>query len=133
MLNPFPQLLLYGFFAPTLLRLCAGLALLYIAYTLRAGRKEITQTPMPVVGRVPEWAVWLAGFVVALTGIALILGYYTQWATIIGAVVALKQAAFSRRYSRIIPLSTGANLLLLAICLSLLLSGAGAFAFDLPL
>lgn len=113
MLNPFPDLLVLSFFAPTLLRVAAAAAFLYAAYTLyQHGNKH--------------------GLVVALlfaVGAALLAGYYTQYAAL--AALVLLALELWQRTMRILPRST--LLLLVVICLSLLLTGAGALAFDLPL
>ena len=63
----------------------------------------------------------------------LVIGLYTQAAAIVGAIAALKDLLLQKRYPGYFPLTYSAATLLLAICLSLALSGPGAFSFDLPL
>ena len=133
MLNPFPQLLALGFFAPTLLRVAAALVFFYITYVLTTKRREVLETPLPIVGTMPLWLLRSAAAIIALIALSLLVGYDTQWAAILGAVVALKCLVWRHRYPTLIPLSHIASLLLLAICLSLLVTGAGGFAQDLPL
>ena len=128
----FPELLNYSFFAPTLLRLAAACAFLYIAYTLWNRRDAISRKPFPLIGA-QSWPAPLAAVAFAALSFALFCGYYTQWAAILGIIPTLKSLLFARRFPMIFPLSRVANLLLLAILLSLLLTGAGAFAFDVPL
>ena len=60
-------------------------------------------------------------------------GYYTQIAALLGAIGAFKAFLFTKRYPEIIPFSRSTYILLIAILLSLLLTGAGAIAFDLRL
>lgn len=132
MLNTFPGLLTYGFFAPTLLRVVVGLIFFYIAWHTYARRVEIAEVSLPVVGRA-AWAVWFAVIVELLIGLALLVGYYTQIAAIVGALAALKFLLLKRQIGGYAPLSKIASFLLLAICLSLMVSGAGALAMDLPL
>ncbi len=132
MLTPFPDLLTYSFFAPTLLRLAAALAFAYSAYFFWTHRDKIAERHFPLIGR----STWIGGVAAAAhLAIAAMLGagYYTQIAALLGALGSLKGALFVRRYSDIFPLSRTAYLLLVAILLSLLLTGAGAFARDLPL
>ncbi len=133
MLNPFPHLLVYGFFAPTLLRVAAALVLFYVAYFLTTKRHELLNTSLPLIGKPQLWILRAAAAIDALIGLSLLVGYDTQWAAILGAVIAVKCLIWKRRYPAIVPLSHIASLLLLVICLSLLVSGAGAFAYDLPL
>lgn len=132
MLNTFPDLLTYSFFAPTLLRAAAACIFLYGATYIWKHRAHIAQTRFPIIGH----ASWLAGVVaVAHVGLGAMLGagYYTQVAALLGALAAIKALFLQHRYPHVMPLSRGTYFLLLAILLSLLLSGAGALAFDLRL
>jgi hypothetical protein len=133
MLNPFPQLLVFGFFAPTLLRVAVAITQWYIAYALFQNKKEIIATTLPIVGKPGEWMCWLAVLITGLIGVALFFGWETQWAAILGVVIALKHGIGARRYHAIVPLSRSTYVLLGIICLSLLVTGAGALAIDLPL
>lgn len=132
MLNPFPELLVFGFFAPTLLRIAAAIAFGSIAYLQYKRREEIAATRFPIIGHGGVW-MWVSITVEVLITISLLLGYYTQWAALVGLIVAIKHAIFAKRYPRAVPLCRGEYYFLIFICLSLLLSGAGALAFDLPL
>ena len=132
MLTPFPGLLVFSFFAPTLIRVGAACLFAYLAYSHYTHREEIGKMHFPVVGR-GEWIAWLAVIVEAGTALALFLGYYTQYAAIVGALMALKQIVWGRKYPHFFIISRSTSFLLLVITLSLLLTGAGAFAFDLPL
>lgn len=132
MLNTFPQLLTYGFFAPTLLRAAAALVFLYMAYIVYQHRAQAAQTPLPIVG-VQSWA---PGFTIAVytaIGLMLLAGYYTQIGAILGAIAAFKELFWGKRLQMLFPLSRSTSFLLLVVCLSLLVTGAGALAFDLPL
>ncbi len=133
MLSLFPQILYLSPAGAAILRIAAGLTLAYIAYELAKQRSEIERTRVPLIVHIPEILVWTASVVIFATGILLFIGLYTQGAAIVGMIVGLKYAIFARRYSDIIPISRTASLLLVAICASLLLMGAGPFAFDLPL
>jgi len=132
MLNVFPSLLTYGFFGPTLLRTAAALVFFYLAYTVYKHRAQAAHMSLPVVGVQP----WVPGFVIvvyAAIGLSLFFGYYTQIGALVGAIAALKELFWGKRMEAIFPLSRAGSFLLLAICLSLLVTGAGALAFDLPL
>lgn len=132
MLNPFPELLVYQILAPTLLRAVAAVVFAYLAYRHFDRREAIAKTRFPVVGK-GMWIVWLAVIVEVATAGALFFGYYTQYAALVGVVMALKQIMWRGSYPNFFWLTRSAALLLLVVCFSLLLTGAGAFAFDLPL
>lgn len=133
MLNPFPQLLVFSFFAPTMLRLVAAGVLLYTAYHFWKNRKNTMNISLPIVGKPGVALILIAVAVLTLTSITLILGYGTQYAAILGMAASLKYALYPQRLISIIPISRGTALLLFFICLSLLVTGAGALAMDLPL
>ncbi len=132
MLNTFPQLLVFGFFAPTLLRLVAAGIFLYTAHYHFKHREQITHTRFPIVGA-RAWVAWVALLVEALVGLGLLVGYYTQIAALVGAIIALKQLVWHSRYPGFFFFSRSTSLLLLVVMLSLLLTGAGAWAMDVPL
>lgn len=132
MLNPFPGLLIYAFYAPMLLRIVAALAFAGAGYALYARRHELAHLRFPIIGRAGWWA-WLAAVAHIAIAVGLFFGYYTQWAALLGLLVTLKGALLAKRYARAFPLCRLEYVLLAAICASLLLSGAGAYAFDLPL
>jgi hypothetical protein len=132
MLNPFPQLLDFHFFAPTIIRIVAGLAFLGAAFLLQRRHKELAHISFPIIGRA-SWWVWTATIAQGLVGAMLLVGYYTQYAAIAGMIIALKGAVLAKRYPRAFPLCRLEYIFILAICASLMLSGAGTLAFDLRL
>lgn len=132
MLNPFPQLLFLQQFAPTGLRIAAALVLLYLAYYHYKRRGTLGHERFIVVGA-GAWIPWLAALIELAAGVGLFVGYLTQWAAIVGALLALKNFVWTRRYPDFFPLSRWTSFLLLIICLSLLVTGAGLFAFDVPM
>ena len=133
MLSLFPSLLYLAPLSTTMLRMAAGLALLYMAYRYTYERKEIDRARFWPIGHVPQWLTFLGSFVVFVTGLFVLIGLYTQAAAMVGMIIALKNVVFVRYYPKLMPLSAIAAALLFVICLSLLFSGAGAFAFDLPI
>jgi uncharacterized membrane protein YphA (DoxX/SURF4 family) len=131
MLNVFPGLLL-PFLAPLLLRAGLSLALAVAAYRQWSRRDDIAQIDLPVIGR-SSWWVWVSIIAHIAVAVLLALGSYTQVAALLGALLSAKHAFWARRYPLLFPLGRAAGLLMLLISLSLVLSGAGAFAQDLPL
>ena len=133
MLNTFPNLLMFSFFAPTVLRVAAACVLLFIVAKHFRRREELAKTKIPLIGTIGSGIVWIKIMVeVAIAG-ALFFGYYAQIAAILGSVVALKQLIYAHKYPLWVPIARGTSVLLFIILLSLLLTGAGALAFDLPL
>jgi uncharacterized membrane protein YphA (DoxX/SURF4 family) len=132
MLNPFPGLLDLAFFAPTILRVVVGLVFLYSAYALYLRRAELAHIHFPIVGSGPL-LIWGAVVVHTIIGAMLILGYYTQIAALLAVLGGIKGIVFAKKYPRFFILCRLEYGFIIAICLSLLISGAGAFAYDLPL
>jgi len=123
MLSLFPDLLTFGLLAPFIIRLTLGL--FYIVW----GNKHL-RIVWGKGGRNMDHLVWwtsrfsvLAAF---LAGISVFAGLYMQ----VGALVL---AALSLFFAYNEPSTRVQFLLLAAMAFSLLFSGAGFFAFDLPL
>ncbi len=132
MLSLFPQLLFLAPLSATILRIAVGITFLTIAYVHWKRREEISQTRFPIIGSGALW-IYIALTAETLLGAMLIVGYATQLAALLGFLMTVKHAVFAKKYPRAIPLCRGEYLLLAAICLSLLFTGAGAFAYDWPL
>ena len=133
MLNPFPQLLVYGFFAPLLLRATVACVLFFVAWHVHQKASILASITFPLVGKTRPWLMRLAASATALAGATLLAGYATQWSAILGILVALKLVWLKKELEPALKLPTSTYLLVLVICLSLLVTGAGALAFDLPL
>ncbi len=133
MFNPFPDLFVYSFSVPTLLRIAAALCFIYIAQSLFRNRGSVQSVQLPLIQHARPWMMVLSAAITLVTAFLLFIGLATQYAAILGAVIALKHAFMLKQLVPIRPLPLSTNLLLAVICLSLLVTGAGAFAFDLPL
>ena len=119
--TPFPTLLDFSFFAPLILRLALGMFMLNIS-------REKTTEPQPAL--TPIEIIYRAFFIVA--GISLIIGLYTQVAALI--VIALMLISLFDIRARLIQnLKYRELILIIVIAFSLLFTGAGPLAFDLPL
>lgn len=132
MLTPFPELLVFSFFAPALLRVSAACLFAYLAYAHARHRKTLGQVRFPILGK----AGWIVGSAIVLEGavaVALFAGYYTQVAALVGALIALKHVFWHKNYPAFFLFPRSTSFILIAVLVSLLLTGAGAFAFDLPL
>lgn len=114
MLSIFPELLFLAPFSALLLRTVLAGFLLYAAWNSFGSKDGYTQ---------------VAGIAAGLAGAALLGGAWTQPAAILAAFVVLSWLWHPS--TSVYPRSTA--FLALALCASLLVTGPGAFAFDLPL
>lgn len=133
MLNPFPDLLAFGLIAPLLLRLAVG------ALFLNAGLKKLRRTTWVTelfarlnLTPASSYAIGF-GILEVASGLLLVVGLFTQIAALVTALISLFALYCKRTHPEQTPGSSGAFLLLFVISLSLLFSGAGFLAFDLPL
>jgi putative oxidoreductase len=81
----------------------------------------------------PEIAVKVLGIIEIVGGVMLLVGFYTQVAALVLAVLTLCEAYIEYKDPAILKRNLVFYVMLFAITLSLLFSGAGAYAFDLPL
>ncbi len=133
MLNPFPELLFLGIVAPTVLRIAAGLVFLGLTRTHWNTRGHVSENLPAFVRRFGTSYAFALIAVEMLVGIALIVGFLTQVAALVGFLGAVKAGLLRRRYPLSFPLSGTTYFLLCSILLVLIFTGAGAFAIDLPL
>lgn len=134
MLNPFPALLAYGLFAPFILRVVVGLVFLNLGYLKITRERERWMIFMQAIRLRPakEWAIGLGILEIAAGG-CLIAGFGTQVAALALLALVAKEWLVEYREDVLVPRDIVFYTLLLAILISLLLSGAGLVAFDLPL
>lgn len=128
MLNPFPTmwLSLLAFFV---LRVLVGLSLILLG--MRHTLKPSTVSNQ--ISWLPRNVVVFYGIVELGIGAALTAGYHTQYACLIGILVFMPLLLVSRRTVGTAIPSRHYYLLLIAAFISLFITGAGAFAFDLPI
>lgn len=133
MLSLFPQILFLSPLTGTILRVVVALSLLYIAYVTWQRRAEIGDMLFPLIGRPGSAPVAISAVAKAIIGGALLIGYATQAFALLALLSFLKDLAFAKRYPRATPLCRLDYFYLMIMSLCVFLSGAGAFAFDLPL
>lgn len=133
-LNVFPDLLTYGLLAPFILRVFLGLVLVYFSYlkffSERAEKAAFFESVGMRPGSVFSSAVGAAEFT---GGVMLVVGFYTQIAALVAALIMLAATFIKWRHPQSLRNDIEFYILLFAISLSLVFSGAGFFAFDLPL
>jgi uncharacterized membrane protein YphA (DoxX/SURF4 family) len=117
MLNPFPDLLTYSILAPFILR--TVLALVYLDIGLINFKRE-------------GWLKTL-GLLEIAGAVMLFVGFYTQIASILFIIITGVSFYIEYKDESVLKRDIVFYLLVLAISVSLLLTGAGAYAKDLPL
>ena len=134
MLNSFPDLLTYSLIAPFLLRLIVGFVFIDLGVLLFKKESErwilsfkTLRIPHPEIAAKVLSVIQIAG------GVMLILGFYTQVATLILGIISFIEVYLEYKDPSILKRNIVFYLLIFTILLSLLFSGAGAFAIDLPL
>ena len=112
----FPELFNFSFIAPFVLRIALGVPLIKNGFG-KAIAKE--KTPQRIMGGI-----------VFLSGIFLVIGLFTQAAALAVSIVIIANSIILWGQH---PRSWTERLVKLAIAISLILTGPGIFAFDLPL
>jgi uncharacterized membrane protein YphA (DoxX/SURF4 family) len=134
LVTPFPFLLDFSFYAPLLLRLTLGVYILAIGFSAHQKNVNIIASEGSVAEVKPELNLFEMAYrgIFILAGISLIVGFYLQLSAIIIAILLLI-AILDKRARLTNEIARAELTLLLVIALSLMLTGAGPFAFDLPL
>lgn len=134
MLSIFPTLLTFGLFAPFLLRVALGLVFIRFGWhKLGSGRADKTAFFESLGWKPGSYFAFGFGVIELTAGLLFIVGLYTQLAALVATFIILGTLILKRKTADDIESSTGFLALLLVIALSLLVSGAGFFAFDFPL
>jgi uncharacterized membrane protein YphA (DoxX/SURF4 family) len=120
MLSAFPYLLSWGELAPLIIRATLGSIFIYWAY--RAFRKGPATLQTKIVA-VAE----------CIAGILLVIGLWTQVAALFAAIDLVMRLVERIRSKAFLTDGVNYYLVLLVLALSLLVTGAGFMAFDLPL
>ncbi len=133
MLAVFPTMFL-SLFAHLLLRIFLGGIFLYLAYRHLFRDRMSLQAIIHLSWPTLAWfGVRCFGIVELLLGVLFIVGAYTQITALISIAHALKILILHRRLSHPSVPQRLFYVLLIGASLSLLITGAGAFAYDLPL
>ena len=137
MMNPFPTLLAFGLVAPLILRVTLGGIFVIEGYKhLTSGREQRRVLLESKLGDVAKTAVWISGGLEMLMGTFFIIGFLTQLVAILAGLSSIKVLYRKWRRSELAalePYSPMLYLLIVAISLSLLFSGAGFLAVVRPL
>lgn len=134
MLSIFPTLLAFGLLAPFLLRIALGFVFIRFGWhKLGRGRADKTAFFESLGWKPGNYFAFGFGIIELAAGVLLLIGLYTQLATLVAGLIILGALILKNKTANGIESSRGFLALLLIIALSLLVSGAGFFAFDFPL
>lgn len=134
MLNPFPDLLNYALLAPFLLRVVLGLVFIDLGVLKFRGEKRRWITTFEALRLRPARTfVPLYGALQVAGGVLLLIGLWTQVAALVFALFTFSELYVEWTEGDVLKRDLSFYLFLFVISVSLLLTGAGAFAFDIPL
>jgi uncharacterized membrane protein YphA (DoxX/SURF4 family) len=134
MLTVFPELLNYHLLAPFILRVVLGFVLFNLGYQKFKSERIQWENTFDALRLKPKGGlVTIFASIEILGGLALIAGFYTQIAALVFVAITFMELYIEQREEALLKRDVVFYLLLLAIAASLLFTGAGFFAFDLPL
>jgi uncharacterized membrane protein YphA (DoxX/SURF4 family) len=120
MLSLFPSLLSWGQLSPFFIRLTLGAVLLYWAYASFKTKNISTWEKV-------------FGYLEGIAGILLVIGLWTQAAALFAGIKLVVCLVGKIRRKQFLTDGVNYYLVLLILAISLLFTGAGFFAFDVPL
>src|SRR3989344_634554 len=133
MLNIFPTMFL-SLFANALLRLILGGIFIYLGYRHlfrdRAALQVVVRTHWP---RIAPYIVRYLGLIEIAIGGMFFVGAWTQVAAVAAIVLSVKMLVLKKHFAHPSIPRPIFYVLVLGVCASLFITGAGVFAFDLPL
>jgi putative oxidoreductase len=134
MLNIFPDLLNYALLGPLILRVAIGLIFLELGALKFKSEKQRWMASFETLGiRPADFFVVLYGLLQIIGGALLIIGLWTQVAALAFVIFTGIELYIEWKAREILKRDFVFYTLLFVISISILLTGAGAFALDLPL
>ncbi|MBI2474485.1 MAG: DoxX family protein [Candidatus Taylorbacteria bacterium] len=117
-----------------MLRIALGIIFIGFGWTALSVHKQTKAAFFETLNLKPgTFFVWFLSTLEMLAGIFLVAGFMTQPAAMFAALVAVGALIFNKKRPDIFPESFNFLCLLLLIALSLIITGPGAWAIDLPL
>ena len=134
MLNPFPELLMYSLLGPFVLRVLVGLIFLDLGLLKFRSEKERWVASFETLGLRPaDLFVPLYAMLQVAGGILLLIGLWTQVAAMVLAAFTGIELYVEWQARDILKRDMVFYVLIFTISLSIVLTGAGAYAIDIPL
>ncbi|MCF7865770.1 MAG: DoxX family protein [Candidatus Pacebacteria bacterium] len=134
MTNPFPELLTFSLLAPTLLRLTLGIFVILLGYNkLKNPQKGIVDFFEALSFKPSSYYIKTLSIAEIVMGIALFFGFLTQIAALVVAIITFVSLLVTIRHPEAGLQKASLYTLFFVISISLVLTGAGLIAIDLPL
>ena len=134
MLNPFPELLMYSFVGPFILRVLLGFIFIDLGFLKFRSEKDRWTASFETLGLRPaDLFVPLYALLQIIGGVFLLAGLWTQVAALSFVIFSGIELYVEWQAREILKRDMVFYLLIFAISLSLLLTGAGAYAIDIQL
>jgi len=134
MLNTFPSLLFLSPLAITALRITAGLIFAYFGWLKLTKDKKSKITFFKTIGlKPPIFWLWLTASIEMIAGAMITIGFLTQVASIIAGFIMSVSIIIKILKPKTLPNTLDFYILFFIVFVFLTISGAGSFAFDLPL
>lgn len=134
MTNPFPELLTFSLLAPTLLRLTLGVFIIMLGYgKLKEDNKGVTNFFESLGFKPAKYYVQALAIAEIVMGVALFVGFLTQIAALVVAIITFVSLIVTIRHPETGLRKPTDYALFFVISISLVLTGAGLIAIDLPL
>ena len=122
MLSMIPALLTYQQVSPLIIRVVLGVTLFYFGYRKMIGKGDSSGSNSTTFGAIEMFI-----------SVFLIIGLFTQIAALLNVVILIIKLGFKAKSGLLFSDGINYYILLLAMAISLLFTGAGFLAFDLPL
>ncbi len=134
MLNPFPELLTYSMLAPFILRVVIGFIFLDLGILKFREEKQRWIASFETLGLRPaDLLVPLYALLQIIGGVLLLIGLWTQVAALAFVIFVGSELYVEWKAREVLKRDMVFYLLVFVISLSLLITGAGAYAIDIPL
>lgn len=134
MLNPFPELLMYSLLGPFVLRIVIGLIFLDLGLLKFKSEKERWLASFETLGLRPASLLLpIYALLQVIGGLMLLVGLWTQIAALAFVIFTGIELYVEWKAREILKRDMVFYLLIFTISLSLLLTGAGTYAIDIPL
>ncbi len=133
MLNPFPELLAFGLLSPFLIRVCLGVIFVRHGYFKLFKNRAEAAGSFAVVGVFANHMAVVVGMIEMVGGIMLLAGFLTQVVALILSAAVVITGVIKKKSAGMAQREIGFSAFVFLALVSLLFSGAGFLAFDLPL
>lgn len=133
-LNTFPELLSYGVISAFILRIVIGFVTINLGLLKLGKEKKDWQKLFEVINFHPStYFVKSLALIEIIGGLMLLIGAYTQIFAIIFSIIFFCEMILEYKEESLENRNLPFYILIFVISLSLIFSGAGSFALDLPL